>query len=117
MPHESVIRTRRAVGSVFNPKNCFAYNSRSLAMVAMLALTTASVAFAGTLNGTVVDPDGKPVPQAQVTLLRSVAVIDQTRTDNQGNFKISDVTNGKYQITASAPGLASPKVEVEVANA
>jgi len=75
---------------------------------------SATAARAGTLAGTVLDPSGRPVPQAQVTLLRSLVVLDQVQTDSQGAFKFPDLADGKYKLSASAPGLASSQVEIEV---
>jgi len=86
----------------------------SLLLGVLFILHSATTAQAGTLVGTVFDPSGRPVPQAQVTLLRSLVVLDQRQTDSQGTFKFIDLANGKYQLSASAPGLASPQAEVEV---
>jgi outer membrane cobalamin receptor len=83
----------------------------------LFILLSAAAAQAGTLAGTVLDPSGRPVPQAQVTLLKSLVVLDQRQTDSQGTFKFTDLANGKYQLSASAPGLASPQAEVEVRGA
>jgi outer membrane receptor protein involved in Fe transport len=77
-------------------------------------LLSVTAARAGTLAGTVLDPGGRPVPQAHVTLLRSLVVLDQRQTDSQGAYKFADLADGKYQLTASAPGLAAPQAEVEV---
>jgi outer membrane receptor protein involved in Fe transport len=86
-----------------------------LGMLGMLV--SATVAEAGTLEGTVLDPSGSPVPQAQVTLLRSQVVLDQRQTDSQGTFKFDGLANGKYQLVASATGLASPPADVEIRGA
>jgi len=77
-------------------------------------LLSGAAAQAETLAGTVLDPSGSPVPQASVTLLRSLVVLDQRPTDSQGTFKFAGLADGKYQLAASAPGLASPQVEVEI---
>ena len=87
---------------------CWARSSCSL---------SATAAQAGTLAGTVLDPSGRPVPQAHVTLLRSLVVLDQRQTDSQGTFKFAGLADGKYQLAASAPGLASPQAEVEIRGA
>ena len=44
---------------------------------------------AATLEGTVLDPSGRAVPQAHVNLLRSLVVVDQRETDSQGTFKFA----------------------------
>jgi outer membrane cobalamin receptor len=80
----------------------------------LFVLLLATAAQAGTLAGTVLDPSGQAVPQAHVTLLRSLVVFDQQQTDSQGTFKFAGLADGKYELVASAPGLASPRAEVEI---
>jgi outer membrane receptor protein involved in Fe transport len=84
---------------------------------ALLILISAHPTLAGTLSGSVLDPSRRPVPQAHVTLLRSLVVFAQQQTDAQGTFKFSGLAEGKYQLAASAPGLASPQMEVEIRGA
>jgi len=84
---------------------------------ALFVLLSATAAQAGTLAGTVLDPSGRPVPQAHVTLLRSLVVMDQRQTDSHGTFKFAGLADGKYELAASAPGLASPQAEVEIRGA
>ncbi|MDR3674511.1 MAG: TonB-dependent receptor [Acidobacteriota bacterium] len=86
----------------------------SFLLGALLVLFSATAVQAGTLKGTVLDPSGRPVPQAHVTLLRSLAVVDQQQTDSQGVFKFATLANGKYQLAVDAPGLSSPQAEVEI---
>ena len=90
---------------------------RTVLLGAFLILLFATAAHAGSLGGTVLDPSGRPVPQAQVTLLRSLVVLDQVQTDSQGTFKFTGLANGKYQLSASATGLASSQVEMDVRGA
>ena len=45
----------------------------------LFILLSSAVGQAATLAGRVLDPTGKPVPQAQVTLLKSLAVVDQRK--------------------------------------
>ena len=89
-------------------------NCSILLMGVLFLLTSATAAQAGTLSGTVLDPSGRAVAQARVTLLRSLAVLDERRTDPQGTFKFAGLANGRYQLVASAPGLASPQADVEI---
>jgi outer membrane cobalamin receptor len=88
-----------------------------LLLGALFVFLSATAAQAGTLAGTVLDPSGHAVPQAHVTLLRSLVVLDQRQTDSQGTFKFASLAAGKYQLVASAPGLASPQAEVEIRGA
>ncbi|MGA3167429.1 MAG: TonB-dependent receptor [Terriglobia bacterium] len=79
-----------------------------------LGLLCAASGYAGTLAGTVLDPSGSAVPQARVTLLRSLLVVDEKQTDARGAFLFAGLADGKYELEANAPGLASPPAEVEV---
>jgi len=53
-----------------------------LLLGALFVFLSATAAQAGTLAGTVLDPSGHAVPQAHVTLLRSLVVLDQRQTDS-----------------------------------
>jgi outer membrane receptor protein involved in Fe transport len=88
-----------------------------LLFCALLVSLSVSGAQAGTLAGTVLDPSGSAVPQAHVTLLRSLVVLDEQPTDTQGTYRFVGLADGKYQLVASAPGLASPPAEVEIRGA
>jgi outer membrane cobalamin receptor len=80
----------------------------------LFLLLSSTAAQAGTLAGSVLDPSGSPVPQAHVTLLRSLVVLDQRQTDSQGTFKFAGLADGSYQLLASVPGLTSSQAEVEI---
>ena len=40
-----------------------------------------------TIRGTVYDPDGRAVPDAEVTLLGSLIAVAETRTDSHGEYR------------------------------
>jgi outer membrane cobalamin receptor len=80
----------------------------------LFVLLCARAALAGSVAGAVLDPSGSVVPQAHVILLRSLVVVDERQTDSRGAFKFADLADGKYELEAHAPGLASPASEVEV---
>ena len=63
---------------------------RRVAVAAIAALTLlAGVARAqGTLSGTVIDADGRPVPRAEVVVSGAVAAPLVTRTDDEGRFAL-----------------------------
>ncbi len=78
------------------------------------ALFTALPALASSLKGTVLDPTGKPVPGAQISLLRSLTVVAERQTDVQGEYSFESVQEGNYQIAAGARGLSCPLVNIEI---
>lgn len=66
----------------------------------------------GTIAGTVVDDQGKPVPEVQVTALPdyfaaeqpSLAGLTSATTDGAGAFTIKGLPDGSYRLTASRAG-------------
>lgn len=81
----------------------------------LIALALPAAALAGTLAGTVTDPEGKAVPNARVLLLRSLVVVGERQTDVAGAYRFEELPDGKYRLTAEAPGLAAAPVEAAVA--
>ena len=114
MQHEFIYRGSSSRIPATN-KNSFRFGAWPCFLLgALFVLLSATTSQAGTLAGTVRDPSGRAVPQAHVNLLRSLVVVDQRETDSQGTFKFAGLADGKYQLVASAPGLASPQAEVEI---
>ena len=62
----------------------------------------------GSITGTVQDPTGAVVPNAQVTLLNTDQGITLTTTTNgAGEYTFSPVRIGHYSITVTAPGFST----------
>ncbi|HEX5068951.1 MAG TPA: TonB-dependent receptor [Vicinamibacterales bacterium] len=92
---------------------------RSLSIfLALLFCAIASVASAqtGSLQGTVVDPQGRPVPDARVTIASGTAVIATAVTRKDGTFGPIEIPEGPYDVSAAAPSLQAPSRPVIVAN-
>jgi hypothetical protein len=81
-----------------------------LPFVACLAVGLAASAAAaplGTLYGRVLDPQGRAVPGARLTLEESAAAFGREATsDAAGSFTILELPAGRYRLVASAPGFA-----------
>jgi len=61
----------------------------------------------GTISGTVTDPTGVTVPPAQVAIINSAtSQVLQLTTNQDGLYRVSNLTPGTYQIEISAPGFA-----------
>ena len=70
------------------------------------ANTSAQALSAGTVGGTVVDPNGAVVPGATVSLKNALTGYSRTvDTGVDGSFRFNDVPPNNYQLSASAPGL------------
>jgi outer membrane cobalamin receptor len=79
-------------------------------------LAVATDAGAASLSGRVVDPDGRPVANAEVIVSGASAAPLEARTDAEGRFDLPSVDAGKYHIVASAPGLVSDVKTIDVGN-
>ena len=83
----------------------------------LFLLAAANALWAGTLEGTVLDPLGQVVPGAHVSLNRSLVIVDERQTDARGIYRFEGLQDGTYQLAANAPGLTSPPMDVEIRNA
>ncbi len=69
---------------------------------------------AASIEGTVLDPSGRPVAGAPVTLLRSLVVAGARRSDAQGKYAFEDLSAGAYRLAAHAPGFNAATHDVRV---
>jgi hypothetical protein len=89
-----------------------------LAVLLVLGLGVAANAqtFRGSINGTVTDPSGAAVPNAQVKATETGTGSDHTTvTTNDGTFSFQDLALGLYKVTVNATGFppyAVDKVDV-----
>jgi outer membrane receptor protein involved in Fe transport len=70
---------------------------------------------AAAIRGTVLDPDGRAVPDAQVTLLGAMTVSAQTRSDAHGEYKFESLAGGEYTIVANVSGFSSISTDIKLA--
>lgn len=85
-----------------------------LAVLSLLLLTSALTAqtFRGAINGTVTDPSGAVVPNAQVKATEVATSVDHnTVTTSDGQFAFQDIPVGVYKVTATASGFAPITVD------
>ncbi|MET9770175.1 MFS transporter [Streptomyces sp. NPDC006415] len=70
---------------------------------------------AGRLAGSVLTPDGTPVPDAAVTLTDVRGeVVASTRTGREGGYVIGELIAGEYTLAASAPAFRPAALPVSV---
>ena len=67
-----------------------------------------------TLSGTATDAKGKPIANATVTLKPAQGSPIEVRTDEEGNYTISNLSPGDYTISASAEGLIAKPILVTI---
>jgi len=77
-----------------------------------------SAAANGTLSGTVVDPQGNVIAEAQVTIRNTdLAFTRAVATDESGNFTLPAIPAGAYTVQVSATGFTlkkPPRIQVGV---
>ncbi len=88
----------------------------AILVVLSLAVAVNGQTFRGAINGTVTDPSGGVVPNAQVKATESATGLDHsTVTTSEGQFSFQDIPLGFYKVTVTATGFptyAVDKVEV-----
>src|SRR6266478_1023295 len=88
----------------------------AILVVLSLAVAANAQTFRGSINGTVVDPSGAVVPNAQVKATESATGIDHnTVTTSEGQFAFQDIPVGFYKVSVTAAGFpvyAIDKVQV-----
>ena len=74
----------------------------------------------GSIVGTVQDPTGAVVPSAEVSIANNeTGQTRQTTSDEQGNYNITNVLPGRYNVTATATGfrtLTTQNLDVTAGN-
>jgi iron complex outermembrane recepter protein len=76
--------------------------------VLLLTLMLQAQTKTGSISGTVLNPDKKPVEAATVQLLKAEnkALVKTSLTDRNGNYSFEKIAEGNYIISYSATGLA-----------
>src|SRR5271157_2284348 len=82
------------------------FGLRALIMVAVLAVTATAQTFRGAIHGSVEDPSGGMVANAQVKATDTATVVEHTTvTTSGGEFTFQDIPLGTYQVTVMASGF------------
>lgn len=85
-----------------------------LALLPTCCFLLPASARAATIEGTVLDPSGRAVPAAQVTLLAPMTPLAEAESNVSGQYRFQNLRAGSYRVLASAPGLACPEVQIEL---
>lgn len=97
---------------------CLQPGGSPVLFVVLLAIALgASVASAATIQGTVVDPDGRVVLGARVSLLAPLTALEERQTDARGHYQFTGLSRGVYQLVANAPGFSTSSSDVRVSDA
>ena len=80
-------------------------------LVCFSALTISAQTFRGTILGTVTDPNGNVIPGAKVTAKNVNTGIERTtNSDDEGNYTISELPVGIYEIRVEQTGFQIFKI-------
>jgi hypothetical protein len=97
-------------------KSAFWRAGAAAIVLALIALAGQAQTFRGAINGTVTDPSGAVIPNAQVKATETATGIDHnTVTTSDGQFSFQDIQLGLYKVTVTASGFPPftvDKVEV-----
>lgn len=87
------------------PRTRFLLRTVSVSVSVLLLAGALSAQSLSRLGGRVLDPQGRPVANATVVAVgpTSVPVVDES--DSSGHFEFPTLPDGRYELTASAPGL------------
>jgi tetratricopeptide (TPR) repeat protein len=87
-----------------------------LSAVMAVAIAAPAVAQTGLVKGKVVGPDGKPVPDAVVTIEATEGITRKltTKTDRRGEFVQLGLQSGAYRVTATADKIGTGGGDVRV---
>jgi hypothetical protein len=81
-------------------------------------MSAQSLGAGGTVRGTVLDPSGAAVAQADVTIGNPVSQYRRgAKTDAQGNFEFDNLPLNNYHATAKAPGFQGAEQDLNVRSA
>jgi outer membrane cobalamin receptor len=106
-----------AVGECRLRVSCYGIPYPCVFIALLLALAVVAVpaaAHASSISGTVVDPQGRPVPEAQVTLLSPLSAVQQRATSADGRYRFDGLDRGVYTVVAQVTGLSATDTKVQL---
>src|SRR5262245_30312918 len=94
------------------PTRSFATTASLLFLFTIFAVLTAHAQFRSSIEGSVTDPSGGVVSDAQVVLANvDTGVTLTAKTNSAGQYSFPSLPPGKYTITVTARGFSSVKQE------
>ena len=83
-------------------------------LIMVVLLLSASSLRASSIQGTVLDPQGRAVAGAKVTVLSTLNQVEERTTDANGRFEFDALGRGTYRLTAESTGLSTSPSEISV---
>jgi hypothetical protein len=91
-------------------KNTFSQLASGLALVLCMVAAGLAQSTNGTIRGTVLDPSGALVPQAEVTITNATGFSRTLKSGATGAFELPNLTPGSYSVSINANGF-TPALE------
>ncbi len=91
-------------------KNTFAQLASGLALIVCMAAAGLAQSTNGTIRGTILDPSGALVPQAQITITNATGFSRTLKSGATGAFELPNLTPGSYSVSINAMGF-TPALE------
>jgi hypothetical protein len=86
-----------------------------LVATTLLSVSVYSQNPTGTLRGDVQDPKAARIPSATIVVqARGSSLKRETRSDDHGEFRLSELLPGTYHVTVDAPGFSQAQADVAV---
>ncbi len=87
-----------------------------LLLPCLLSLPLWAQAPSATISGTVTNPSGSPVAGAKISVANTFSgQTAETQTDAAGNYSVSNLAPGDYQVSVSAEGFTAKVASVKLA--
>ena len=80
----------------------------------VLMLGWPCLAEAASVDGAVVDPDGRPAAGAHVLLTRTNVIVATATTDRAGRFRFGDLYEGRYRLRVALDGFQADAIDMEL---
>ena len=93
------------------------YRSHFISAFSLAAILCAALAYAGPVNGRVVDPDRRPIAGAQVLLVGAGIPARSTTTNARGEFTLTAPDSGRYELRVVVDGFRANPVVFEASTA
>ncbi len=103
-------RTRRGTPTTA-ARTIFSLLCRCCVLILLAVAPLPAQTFRGTILGTVTDPNGAVIPNAIVAAVNiGTALTRSTVTDSDGNYTLTELPTGKYEVRVQADGFQNATV-------
>jgi hypothetical protein len=91
---------------IFCKHVCSLIAAATLLLALLASVPVGAQVAGGTLSGTITDPSGAGIPQAQITIKNVATGVERSISTNENGFYAEpNLTPGEYQVTISAKGF------------